>query len=205
MVDYHHIQGLIFWWKVIIWCRSTIIFYLIAGAMACRPVRVQTRECKDLILIWWIYNGYAPYFLFCRLHELVHVHISFGDHSMFCRTTIMAIVSPLSVASVASLTLTMTNIGATINFLQQPPLLSSQLSNEVIELQCWRRPTQLLYASQQNNQLPQKLSQKCSETTLYPFPTIQPRTSYTITTQTSKTFYRSFCTRCWMKNSVHWH
>ena len=59
MVDYHHIQVLI-WWKVIIWCRSTIIFYVIARAMACRPVRVQTWECKDLI---WTF----------------HVHIPFGD------------------------------------------------------------------------------------------------------------------------------
>ena len=82
MVDYHHIQVLI-WWKVIIWCRSTIIFYVIARAMACRPVRVQTGECKDLIWIWWIYDGCAPYFLFSRLHELVHVYIPFGDHSMF--------------------------------------------------------------------------------------------------------------------------
>ena len=125
MVDYHHIQGLIFWWKVIIWCRSTIFFNVIARAMACRPVRVQTGECKDLIWIWWIYDGCAPYFLFNCLHELVHVHISFGDHSMFYRTTIMAIVSPLFVASVASLTLAMTTIGATINLLQQMKILPS--------------------------------------------------------------------------------
>ena len=73
MVDYHHIQVLI-WWKVIIWCRSTIFFYVIARAMACQPVRVQTGECKDLIWIWWIFDGYAPY-LFRLLFILVHVHI----------------------------------------------------------------------------------------------------------------------------------
>ena len=60
---------------VIIWCRSTIIFYVIARAMACRPVRVQTGECKDLIWIWRIYDGCAPYFLFYCLHELVHVQL----------------------------------------------------------------------------------------------------------------------------------
>ena len=55
----------------------------------------------------------------------VHVHIPFDDHVMFYRTTIMAIVSPLFVASVASLTLAMTTIGATINLLQQMKILPS--------------------------------------------------------------------------------
>ena len=93
--------------------------------MACQPVRVQTGECKDLIRIWWIYDGCAPYFLFYRVHELGHVHIPFDDHSMFYRTTIMAIIfmSPLFVASVASLTLTMTTIDATIKLLQQMKIL----------------------------------------------------------------------------------
>ena len=44
---------------------------------------------------------------------------------MFYRITIMAIVSPLFVASVASLTLAMTTIGATINLLQHMKILRS--------------------------------------------------------------------------------
>ena len=44
------------------------------------------------------------------LHGLLHVHVSFDDHSMFYRTAIMAIVSPLFVASVASLTLAMPTV-----------------------------------------------------------------------------------------------
>ena len=122
MVDYHHIQVLI-WWKVIIWCRSTIIFYVIARAMACRPVRVQTGECKDLIWIGWIYDGCAPFLLLYRFPDLVPVHIPFDDHFMFYRTTIMALVSPLFLASVASLTLAMTTIDATIKLLQQMKIL----------------------------------------------------------------------------------
>ena len=121
MVDYHHIQVLI-WWKVIIWCRSTIIFYVIARAMACRPVRVQTGECKDLIEFDEYMMDVHHIFV---LHGLLHVHVSFDDHSMFYRTTIMAIVSPLFVASVASLTLAMTTIGATINLLQHMKILRS--------------------------------------------------------------------------------
>ena len=124
MVVHHHIQVFI-WWKVIIRCRSTIIFHVIARAMACQPVRVQTGECKDLIWIWWIYDGCAPYFLFYRLHELFHVHISFDDHFMFYRTAIMAIVSALFLASEASLTLVITTIGATINLLQHMKILRS--------------------------------------------------------------------------------
>ena len=42
---------------------------------------------------------------------------------LFYRTAIMAIVSPLFVASLASLTLAMTTIGATINLLQQMKIL----------------------------------------------------------------------------------
>ena len=57
------------------------------------------------------------------LHGLLHVHVSFDDHSMLYRTAIMADVSPLFVASVASLTLAMTTIGATINLLQQMKIL----------------------------------------------------------------------------------
>ena len=122
MVDYHGIQVLI-WWKVIIWCRSTIIFYVIARAIACQPVRVQTGECKDLIWIGWIYDGCAPYLLLYRFPDLVPVHIPFDDHFMFYRTTIMALVSPLFLASVASLTLAMTTIDATIKLLQQMKIL----------------------------------------------------------------------------------
>ena len=111
------------WWKVIIWCRSTIIFYVIARAMACQLVRVQTGECKDLIWIGWIYDGCAPFLLLYRFPDLVPVHIPFDDHFMFYRTTIMALVSPLFLASVASLTLAMTTIDATIKLLQQMKIL----------------------------------------------------------------------------------
>ena len=44
---------------------------------------------------------------------------------MFYRTMIMTIVSPLFVASVASLTLATTTISATINLLQQRKILPS--------------------------------------------------------------------------------
>ena len=91
--------------------------------MACRPVRVQTGECKDLIWIGWIYDGCAPYLLLYRFPDLVPVHIPFDDHFMFYRTTIMALVSPLFLASVASLTLAMTTIDATIKLLQQMKIL----------------------------------------------------------------------------------
>ena len=48
---------------------------------------------------------------------------SFDDLFMFYRTTIMALVSPLFLASVASLTLAMTTIDATIKLLQQIKIL----------------------------------------------------------------------------------
>ena len=65
----------------------------------------------------------APYLLFYRFPDLVPVHIPFDDNFMFYRTTIMALVSPLFLASVASLTLAMTTIDATIKLLQQMKIL----------------------------------------------------------------------------------
>ena len=91
--------------------------------MACRPVRVQTRECMDLIQICGkkmdvhhICNFivFSIYFLFIFLLMFIF---------MFYRTTIMPLVSPLFLASVASLTLTMTTIDATIKLLQQMKIL----------------------------------------------------------------------------------
>ena len=55
-------------------------FYMIAHAMACRPVRVQTRECMDLIQICGKYDGCTPYLLFYRFLDLFPVHIPFDDH-----------------------------------------------------------------------------------------------------------------------------
>ena len=91
--------------------------------MACRPVRVQTRECMDLIQICGKYDGCTPYLLFYRFLDLFPVHIPFDDRFYVYRTAIMALVSPLFLASVASLTLTMTTIDATIKLLQQMKIL----------------------------------------------------------------------------------
>ena len=91
--------------------------------MACRPVRVQTRECMDLIQICGKYDGCTPYLLFYRFLDLFPLHIPFDDHFYVYRTAIMALVSPLFLASVASLTLTMTTIDATIKLLQQMKIL----------------------------------------------------------------------------------
>ena len=57
---------------------------------------------------------FSIYFLFIFLLMIIF---------MFYRTTIMALVSPLFLASVASLTLTMTTIDATIKLLQQMKIL----------------------------------------------------------------------------------
>ena len=51
----------------------------------------------------------------------------------------MAIVSPLFVASVASLTLAMTTIGATINLLQQIQIQPGQFGTNILKRTIWHQ------------------------------------------------------------------